>query len=194
MATDRHWHDFANLGKQEGTKNNDQQSLCIWLTGLSASGKSSIACSLHNQLFAKGLRSYVLDGDIIRHGLNRDLGFSSTDRSENIRRVAEVARLMVDAGLITIVSFISPFRMDRRYARALFEAGAFYEVFIDTPFSECERRDPKGLYQRARHGEINDFTAIDSVYEVPEAPDIKISTVGFTQENCAGKILTTIGI
>ena len=140
---------------------------CLWFTGFSGAGKSTVANELEKLLFQSGVHTYILDGDNVRHGLNRDLGFTDADRVENIRRVAEVARLMVDAGLVTIVSFISPFRAERRYARELFETSEFLEVFIDTPIEVCERRDPKGLYRKARSGEITNFTGIGSPYEPP---------------------------
>lgn len=155
---------------------NKQKPCVIWFTGLSGSGKSTIANELEKSLFASGHRTYILDGDNLRHGLNKDLGFTKQDRIENIRRVAEVARLMMDAGLMVITTFISPFRSDRLAARALFEPGEFLEVFVNTPLTVCETRDPKGLYKKARAGEIRDFTGIDSPYEAPELPDFEINT------------------
>lgn len=140
---------------------------CIWLTGLSASGKTSLAHALEQALHQRGFHTYALDGDNLRQGLNADLGFSAEARAENIRRMAHVARLMADAGLVVIVSAISPFAVDRAQARALFAPGAFVEVFVDTPLAVCEARDPKGLYARARRGELRDFTGIDSPYERP---------------------------
>jgi bifunctional enzyme CysN/CysC len=145
---------------------------------LSGSGKSTIANLLEKRLHAEGLATYLLDGDNVRHGLNRDLGFTDTDRVENIRRVAEVARLMVDAGLVVLVSFISPFRAERQMARGLFQDGEFVEVFVDTPLAECEARDTKGLYAKARRGELKNFTGIDSPYEAPAAPDVHLRTQG----------------
>ena len=149
---------------------------CVWLTGLSGAGKSTIANLLQSKLHAQGRHVHVLDGDNLRHGLNRDLGFTAADRVENVRRVAEVARLMVDAGLIVIVSLISPFRAERRLARDLFAPGDFIEVFVDAPLKDCERRDPKGLYAKARRGELKNFTGIDSAYEPPEAPELRLHT------------------
>ncbi len=143
------------------------KSCCLWFTGLSGSGKSTVANQLEKRLVENGIHTYVLDGDNVRHGLNRDLGFSDADRVENIRRVAEVAKLMVDAGLVTIVSFISPFRAERQFARELFDEGEFLEIFVDTPIDVCERRDPKGLYRKARAGEIANFTGVSSPYEPP---------------------------
>jgi bifunctional enzyme CysN/CysC len=161
---------------------------CIWLTGLSASGKSTIANLLEKHLYAMGQHTYLLDGDNVRHGLNRDLGFSDADSVENIRRVAEVTRLMIDAGLIVLVSFISPFKAERRMARDLFGTGQFVEVFVDT-LAECECRDPKGLYARARRGELKQFTGIDSAYEPPEAPEEHLFTEEKSAESCVEQIL-----
>ena len=166
-----------------------QQARCLWFTGLSASGKSTIANILEKRLHADGKHTYILDGDNVRHGLSRDLGFTVADRVENIRRVAEVARLMVDAGLIVIVSFISPFRAERELARSLFASGEFVEIFVDTSLEECERRDVKGLYAKARRGELVHFTGIDSDYESPESPEIHLRTMGVKPETCVDKIV-----
>ncbi|MGN6147053.1 MAG: adenylyl-sulfate kinase, partial [Rhizomicrobium sp.] len=144
----------------------------LWFTGLSGSGKSTIANLVERKLFAQGRHNYLLDGDNIRHGLNRDLGFTDADRVENIRRVGEVAKLFADSGLIVLVSFISPFRSERRMARDLLAPGEFIEVFVDTPIEVCMQRDPKGLYEKARAGQIKNFTGIDSPYESPEAAEI----------------------
>jgi len=154
-----------------------QTPRCFWFTGLSGSGKSTLANLLEKKLYAQGRHTYLLDGDNLRHGLNRDLGFTEVDRVENIRRVAEVASLMVDAGLVVLVSLISPFRADRAMARCLFAPGAFVEVFVDTPLAECERRDPKGLYAKARSGVLKNFTGIDSPYEAPLAPEFRLQGV-----------------
>ncbi len=169
-----------------------QEPRCVWLTGLSGSGKSTIADLLEKRLYTQGKHTYLLDGDNVRHGLNRDLGFTEADRVENIRRVAEVAKLMVDAGLIVVVSFISPFQNERRMARELFGEGEFIEVFVDTPLEECERRDVKGLYAKARRGELKNFTGIDSDYEAPEAPELHLHTTGITPEECAELVLKTL--
>lgn len=169
-----------------------QTPFCIWLTGLSGAGKSTIANQLEIDLKALGRQCFVLDGDKIRLGLCRDLGFSPADRSENIRRIAEVARLFVDSGLIVIVAFISPFRKERDFARSLFTTGQFVEVYLDTPLSECELRDPKGLYAQARRGELMDFTGIDSPYEVPINPDIKIDTTNVTCEDAVRMIIERV--
>lgn len=166
-----------------------QRPRVIWLTGLSGAGKSTIANLLEQKLVALGCHTYLLDGDNVRHGLNKDLGFTAQDRVENIRRVAEVARLMVDAGLLVIVSFISPFRVERRMARELLEPGEMVEVFVDTPLAEAERRDPKGLYQRARRGEIRNFTGIDSPYEPPETPEVRIDTTQLSASDAADRII-----
>jgi bifunctional enzyme CysN/CysC len=156
---------------------------------LSASGKSTIANLLEKRLHAEGRHTYLLDGDNVRHGLSRDLGFTDRDRVENIRRVAEVAHLMVDAGLIVLVSFISPFRAERRMARALFAPGEFIEVFVDAPLEVCERRDPKGLYARARRGEVKDFTGLDSPYEPPEAAEVHLRTADMPPDESARRIM-----
>ncbi|MGA9911541.1 MAG: sulfate adenylyltransferase subunit CysN [Paraburkholderia sp.] len=160
-----------------------------WLTGLSGAGKSTIANLVEKKLHALGKHTYLLDGDNVRHGLNKDLGFSEADRVENIRRVAEVARLMTDAGLITLVSFISPFRAERNMARALAGAGVFVEIFVDTPIDVAEQRDPKGLYKKARRGELKNFTGIDSPYEPPEQPEIRIDTTTDSPEQAAERIV-----
>lgn len=153
---------------------NQQQPLCIWLTGLSGAGKSTLANLLEQQLHALGQHTYLLDGDNVRHGLCADLGFSHADRTENVRRVAHVARLMVDAGLVVVVSLISPFEQERQAARSLFAPGEFVEVFVDTDLSVCEQRDAKGLYAKARRGELPLFTGIDSPYEAPDSPEIHL--------------------
>jgi bifunctional enzyme CysN/CysC len=167
---------YLEVNKAARAALNQQKPCVLWFTGLSGSGKSTIANALEKQLYAQGRRTYVLDGDNVRHGLNKDLGFTQEDRIENIRRVAEVAKLMVDAGLIVITTFISPYRADRAIARRLFAPGEFFEVFVDTPVELCEQRDPKGLYKKARRGEIKNFTGIDSAFEAPEMPEVRLET------------------
>ncbi|HET7267267.1 MAG TPA: sulfate adenylyltransferase subunit CysN [Oleiagrimonas sp.] len=169
-----------------------QDPACLWFTGLSGSGKSTIANLVEKRLHAMGYHTVLLDGDNVRHGLNRDLGFTEEDRVENIRRVAEVARLMTNAGLIVLVSFISPFRGERRMARKLFGEGEFHEVFVDTPLEVCEKRDVKGLYAKARAGEIANFTGIGSPYEVPEAPELHLETVGVEADKLAQRVIENL--
>ncbi|MBL8578942.1 MAG: sulfate adenylyltransferase subunit CysN [Mesorhizobium sp.] len=176
-----HWQSL-DIGRLERSQALGQRPAVFWFTGLSGSGKSTVANLLEKKLHASGRHTYILDGDNVRHGLNKDLGFSEADRAENIRRVAEVAKLMADAGLIVIVSFISPFRAERQMARDLMEKGEFVEVFVDTPFEECARRDPKGLYSRALSGELKNFTGIDSPYEAPEKPEVHLKTLGNAPE------------
>lgn len=183
-----HWQ-ALELNKQSRSEMKHQTAKCLWFTGLSGSGKSTIANLLEKRLYTEGKHTYILDGDNVRHGLNRDLGFTETDRVENIRRVAEVAKLMTDAGLIVIVSFISPFESERDMARALFEEGDFVEIFVDTPIEVCEQRDVKGLYKKAKAGELQNFTGIDSVYEQPQNPDVHLLTVNQTPEQCVEVIM-----
>jgi len=187
-AENVHWQ-HLEVNKAARARSLGQTPRCLWFTGLSGSGKSTIANLVEKRLQAMGLHTYLLDGDNVRHGLNKDLGFSDQDRVENIRRVAEVARLMVDAGLIVLVSFISPFRAERRMARELFADGEFVEVFVDTPLEEAERRDVKGLYAKARAGKIPNFTGIDSPYEMPEAPELRLATVGESAEALAERVV-----
>jgi bifunctional enzyme CysN/CysC len=166
----------------------------VWFTGLSGSGKSTLANLLEKRLHTQGRHTYVLDGDNVRHGLNRDLGFTEADRVENIRRVAEVAKLMVDAGLIVIVAFISPFRVEREFARSLFAPGEFVEVFVDAPLEECERRDPKGLYAKARRGEIPAFTGISSPYEPPLQPELRLRPAEYDLDAAVYQLVYTLFI
>jgi bifunctional enzyme CysN/CysC len=187
-AANVHWQ-ALEVTKAARAEMKQQQARCLWFTGLSGSGKSTIANLLEKRLHADGKHTYILDGDNVRHGLNRDLGFTEADRVENIRRVAEVAKLLVDAGLVVIVAFISPFRAERDLARNLFEPGEFVEVFVDAPLEECERRDVKGLYAKARRGELINFTGIDSDYEPPPAPEIHLRTVGATPQACVDQIV-----
>jgi len=190
-ATNIRWQELSiDKGARAGLK--EQKPCVLWFTGLSGAGKSTIANALEKRLHAMGRHTYLLDGDNIRHGLNKDLGFTDADRVENIRRVAEAARLFVDAGLIVMVSFISPFRSERRMARDLFEAGEFIEVFVDTPLEVCEARDPKGLYVKARAGLIRNFTGIDSVYEPPERAELKLDTSEAVPDTLAETVLAEL--
>ncbi len=181
-----------DVNKQNRAAQKGQKPCVLWFTGLSGAGKSTIANLVEKRLFEMGRHTYLLDGDNVRHGLNRDLGFSDTDRVENIRRVAEVSRLMSDAGLIVLVSFISPFRSERAMARELFGAGEFIEVFVDTDLAEAERRDPKGLYRKARSGELRNFTGIDSPYEPPVNPELHIRTANTTAEEAAEQVIVQL--
>ena len=186
-ADNVHWQATdVNKGARAATKS--QRPGVLWFTGLSGSGKSTIANALDRLLHARGKHTYMLDGDNVRHGLNRDLGFTEADRVENIRRVAEVAKLMADAGLIVLVSLISPFRDERRMARELMEEDEFIEIFVDTPLDECARRDPKGLYEKAFAGKIANFTGVSSPYEIPESPELHLETVGHEPAALALKI------
>lgn len=166
-----------------------QRPRCVWFTGISGAGKSTIANHVERALHARGVHTYLLDGDNVRQGLNRDLGFTEADRVENLRRVSEVARLMTDAGLVVLVSFISPYRAERAAARALFEPGDFVEVFVDTPLAEAERRDPKGLYAKARRGELPNFTGIDAPYEVPGSADLVLDTMRHDTASLATQVI-----
>lgn len=167
------WHDHP-VTREEREQQHGHQGVVLWFTGLSGSGKSTVAGVLEQALHRAGVSTYLLDGDNVRHGLCRDLGFSDDDRKENIRRVGEVAKLMVDAGLVVLTAFISPHRAERQMVRDLLGTGQFIEVFVDTPLAVCEARDPKGLYKKARAGELRNFTGIDSVYEAPDAPEIHL--------------------
>jgi bifunctional enzyme CysN/CysC len=183
-----HWQ-VTTVDKDARRALNGHRSAVVWLTGLSGAGKSTVANRLEQRLHALGKRTYLLDGDNVRHGLNKDLGFTAADRVENVRRIAEVARLMVDAGLIVITALISPFRAERRMARALFATGEFVEVFVDVPLAVAESRDPKGLYRRARSGELKNFTGIDSPYEPPEAPELHLDTARQSPDRAAEVVL-----
>jgi adenylylsulfate kinase len=182
------WHE-ASVSKQERHARHNHKGCVLWFTGLSGSGKSTLANALDRSLFDAGLSTYVLDGDNIRHGLNKDLGFSDRDRQENIRRIGEVAKLFVDAGTIVSTAFISPFQSDRDQARALLADGEFVEVYVKCPLEECERRDVKGLYKKARNGEIPQFTGISSPYEEPETPEIIVDTSVQTVEESVEQII-----
>jgi bifunctional enzyme CysN/CysC len=182
------WHEMS-INKKTRSELNSQTPCVVWFTGLSGSGKSTIANILEQKLHTIGKRTYLLDGDNVRHGLNKDLGFTDTDRVENIRRVAEVSKLMVDAGLITLVSFISPFKSERQMARNLLSSDEFFEIFVNTSLEECEKRDPKGLYKKARAGELKNFTGIDSSYEEPENPDLILNTSSGNAEELTDQII-----
>ena len=182
------WHKMS-INKKTRSEFNSQKPCVVWFTGLSGSGKSTIANILEQKLHTIGKRTYLLDGDNVRHGLNKDLGFTDADRVENIRRVAEVSKLMVDAGLITLVSFISPFKSERQMARDLLSSDEFFEIFINTSLEECEKRDPKGLYKKARAGELKNFTGIDSLYEEPENPDLILYTASSNAEELTDQII-----
>jgi len=183
------WHE-RRLTRDDYQRRNGHGSLVLWFTGLSGSGKSTLARLVEEQLFAQGWYTYLLDGDNVRHGLNGDLGFSEADRRENIRRVGEVSRLFVDAGVVVLTALISPYREDRDRVRALFGPADFVEIFLDCPLEVCEQRDPKGLYRRARAGELPEFTGIDSPYEEPLVPEITINTGMHGVEECVVRIIS----
>lgn len=177
------------LSREERAASKHQKPCLLWFTGLSGAGKSTLANALDVELFQMGYHTFILDGDHIRQGLNKDLGFSNSDRVENIRRIGEVSKLFTDAGLIVLSAFIAPFSSDRLMVRNLFPAGEFIEVFVSTPLGVCEQRDPKGLYKRARAGQIPNFTGIDSPYEIPHNPEISIDTSGIEVIECTGRII-----
>lgn len=183
-----HWHTSA-VTKTERQQLNGHKSGVLWFTGLSGSGKSTLANAVDKKLHEMGIRSYVLDGDNIRHGLNAGLGFSPQDRAENIRRIAEVSKLFVDAGVIVLTAFISPYRADRDMARRLLAPGEFVEVYVDCPLEICEERDPKGLYKKARKGEISEFTGISSPYETPASPEITLDSDRLTIEEEVDEVI-----
>jgi len=168
------WHNHT-LSKEERAKQKKQKPCVLWFTGLSGSGKSTLANTLESKLYEMGYHTYLLDGDNLRYGLNNDLGFDGKSRNENIRRVGELCKLFVDSGLVVIATFISPFQKDRDFVRDLLQKDEFIEIFVDTPLETCEQRDPKGLYKKARLGEIKNFTGIDSPYEVPLNPEFQIA-------------------
>lgn len=187
-SSDVVWHQ-ASVSHENRVSLNGHQPAVLWFTGLSGSGKSSVANAVDKMLHDRGCKTYVLDGDNIRHGLNRDLGFSDDDRTENIRRIGEVAKLFVNAGLLVSSAFISPFTADRKMVRELLGEQQFIEVFIDTPIEVCEQRDPKGLYKKAKAGEIKNFTGIDSAYELPNRPEIHVSAGSKSVEECAKQVI-----
>jgi adenylylsulfate kinase len=190
-ATNVVWH-AHNVTREDRTRLLRQKPCILWFTGLSGSGKSTLANALEGELHRAGHNSYLLDGDNVRHGLNKDLGFSDNDRIENIRRIGEVAKLFVDSGLIVLTAFISPFRADRRMVRDLVESGEFIEVYVRAPLEVCEGRDPKGLYAKARKGEIKHFTGIDSPYEEPEAPELTLDTGVDDIKTCTEKMIALL--
>ncbi len=181
------WHE-TTVSKQEREQISGHKGCTVWLTGLSGSGKSTLANMLEKALWERGVRSFVLDGDNVRHGLNKDLGFSPEDRTENIRRIGEVAALFTQAGVINVTAFISPYKADRDLVRSIMSDGDFVEVYVACDLDECERRDPKGLYKKARAGEIPEFTGISAPYEAPDKPELSINTTGQSAEDSLGEI------
>lgn len=192
VSDDVVWHN-STVTHQDRVAQKGQKPVILWFTGLSGSGKSTVANAVESKLLQMGKYSYLLDGDNVRHGLNKDLGFSDTDRIENIRRIGEVAKLFVDAGNIVLTAFISPFISDRQQVRELATEGEFLEVFVDTPLEVCEARDPKGLYKKARAGEIKHFTGIDSEYQAPVNPEIHLHTAELSIEACADFVVAELG-
>jgi bifunctional enzyme CysN/CysC len=187
-AENVHWQ-ALDVGRETHARLKGQKPAVLWFTGLSGAGKSTIANLVEKKLAAMGRHTFLLDGDNVRHGLNKDLGFTEADRIENIRRVGEVAKLMTEAGLIVLTAFISPFRAERNMVRAMMADGEFVEIFVDTPLAEAEHRDVKGLYAKARAGELPNFTGIDSPYEPPEHPELRIDTTAMSAEQAADKIV-----
>lgn len=187
------WHE-ASVTKEERQNKSGQKSVILWFTGLSASGKSTIANAFARQVFNRGKEIYVLDGDNIRHGLNKDLGFDEESRKENIRRIGEVAKLFIDAGQIVCTAFISPYRQDREVVRQLVEDGEFIEVYVKASVEECEKRDPKGLYKKAKAGEIKNFTGVSAPYEAPINPEITLDTEQYSIEECVHQLLKELNI
>ena len=187
-ATNVHWHPGA-ISRADRERMRNHRGFTLWFTGLSASGKSTLASALEEALFERGFHTYILDGDNIRHGLNRNLGFSPEDREENIRRIGEVAKLLRDAGIINMTAFISPYIRDRQLARGLGASEDFIEVFVDCPVEVCEARDPKGMYKKAREGVIKEFTGVSAPYEAPENPEIHLRTDEMSVEQCVQSIM-----
>jgi adenylylsulfate kinase len=183
------WHKHK-VEKLDRSKQKKQKPCILWFTGLSGAGKSTVADAVEQKLFELGHHTYLLDGDNVRHGLNKDLGFSDADRVENIRRIGEMAKLFADAGLIVMSAFISPFRSDRQMVRDLVKEKEFVEVYISTPLSTCEERDPKGLYKKARSGQIKNFTGIDSDYEVPHHPEVTLNTAELNVSECVDRVIS----
>lgn len=190
-STNITWHDSAVV-KADRRQHLKQSSFILWFTGLSGSGKSTLSVALEHYLFQQGYLVYRLDGDNIRHGLNSNLGFSPDDRTENIRRIGEVSKLFVDAGVIAMTAFISPYQADRALVRAMVEPGEFVEIYVDCSVEACEQRDTKGLYAKARRGEIKDFTGISAPYEAPPNPEITIATEGKTVAECVQQLVTAL--
>ena len=188
-ATNIFWHQGA-ITLSDRERLNGHRGFTVWFTGLSASGKSTLAVATEQGLYERGYHTYILDGDNVRHGLNKNLGFSPEDRTENIRRIGEVARLLRDCGIINLVAFISPYRIDRQAARELNDDSTFIEVFIDCPVEICEQRDPKGAYKKARQGIIKEFTGISAPYEAPENPEIHLRTDEMSEEECVQLIIS----
>lgn len=195
MATDKNkniiWHQ-GKVSPEQRRAQLKQAGAVVWFTGLSGSGKSTLAHEVESRLIQQGIHAYVLDGDNVRHGLNRDLGFSDADRTENIRRIAEVTRLFFEANIIVLTAFISPFRADRDQARALITPGHFIEAYCEAGVDDCEKRDPKGLYAKARKGEIQDFTGISSPYEAPLNPELRLATASAAVEECAQQVIDSL--
>lgn len=189
MSTNIVWH-AHHVTREERSAQKNQRPCVLWFTGLSGAGKSTLANAVEALLYEKHHHSYILDGDNIRHGLNKGLGFSDADRIENIRRIGEVSKLLVDAGLIALTAFISPFRADRDLVRNLFTGNEFIEIYVQAPLDVCEQRDPKGLYKKARAGEIKNFTGIDSRYEEPVSPELVVNTAQHSLEECARQVVT----
>ncbi|TCT26471.1 adenylylsulfate kinase [Melghiribacillus thermohalophilus] len=187
-ATNITWHE-GKVTKEDRRNLNNHQSFVLWFTGLSGAGKSTLSVAVEQELYKRGIRTYRLDGDNIRHGLNKNLGFSPEDRKENIRRIGEVSKLMVEAGVVTLSAFISPYREDRNMVRELVEDNEFIEIYVKCGLDVCEQRDPKGLYKKARAGEIKGFTGIDAPYEAPENPDIIVETDQQSLEECVENVL-----
>nr|WP_256989170.1 adenylyl-sulfate kinase [Bacillus sp. EB106-08-02-XG196] len=188
QATNITWH-YSSITKKDRREQNGHKSFILWFTGLSGSGKSTLANEIANRLFDRKIRNYVLDGDNIRFGLNKDLGFSKEDRHENIRRIGEVSKLFVDSGQVVLAAFISPFQKDRDQVRQLVKKNEFIEVFVNCPLDVCEKRDPKGLYQKLREGKIKEFSGVDSVYEEPVNPELIIDTSKYSIQECVALII-----
>lgn len=188
MSSNIVWHN-TSITKADYRKKNGHHSFILWFTGLSASGKSSIANALAKELFDRGNQAFVLDGDNIRHGLNKDLGFDEQSRKENIRRIGEVSKLFVESGQIVLTAFISPYKEDRALVRSLVDEGEFIEVYVKCSIEECERRDPKGLYKKARNNEIPNFTGISAPYEAPDNPEIVVDSEKYSIEECKNQLI-----